>query len=92
MFCLVSLRCNQTKIEPVVIARPMNIARRVAASFSAFCLKLIEADVRIYASVDLRVIGSDNGLLPIRYQANIWTNDDMLSIVPQGTHFNEILF
>ena len=46
----------------------------------------------IYASVSLVSIGSDNGLPPGRRQAIIWTNADILSIGPQGTYFNEILF
>ena len=36
--------------------------------------------------------GSDNGLSPIRRQAIIWTNEDILSIRPRATHFNGILF
>ena len=36
-------------------------------------------------------IGSDNGLLPIRRQAIIWTNAGLLSIGPLGTNFSEIL-
>ena len=36
--------------------------------------------------------GSDNGLSPVRRQPIIWTNDGLLSIRPQATHFNEILF
>ena len=37
------------------------------------------------------VFGSDNGLSPIRRQAIIWTNAELLSIGPIGTNFNEIL-
>ena len=37
-------------------------------------------------------LGSDNGLLPKRRQAIIRTSADILSIRPQGTYFNEILF
>ena len=37
-------------------------------------------------------IGSGNGLAPIRRQAITWTNTDLLSIPPQGTYFNEMLF
>ena len=37
------------------------------------------------------IIGSDNGLLPSRCQAIIWTNAGMLLIGPLGTNFNEIL-
>ena len=43
-------------------------------------------------SVNWVSIGSDNGLSPGRRQAIIWTNADILSIRPQGTYFNEILF
>ena len=37
-------------------------------------LSLIEAEWRIYASVNKKIIGSDNGLSPDRRQAIIWTN------------------
>ena len=40
----------------------------------------------------LTIVGSDNGLLPGRRKAIIWTNADILSIRPQGIYFNEILF
>ena len=36
-------------------------------------------------------IGSDNGLLPGRRQAIIWTNAGILLIEPPGTTFSEIL-
>ena len=39
----------------------------------------------------LTVIGSDNGLLPGRCQAIIWTNAGLLLIEPIGTNFCEIL-
>ena len=39
----------------------------------------------------LSITGSDNGLLPGRHQAIIWTNAEILSIKPIGTNFNEIL-
>ena len=39
----------------------------------------------------ITTIGSDNGLLPGRHQAIIWTNDGILLIWPLGTNFNEIL-
>ena len=39
----------------------------------------------------LTIIGSDNGLLPGRCQAIIWTNDGILLIGPIGTNFGEIL-
>ena len=39
----------------------------------------------------LTIIGSDNGLLPGRRQAIIWTNAGILLIGPVGTNFKEIL-
>ena len=41
---------------------------------------------------NLAIIGSDNGLLPARSQAIIWTNAWILLIGPLGPNFNEILF
>ena len=52
---------------------------------------LIEAKWRIYASANDVIIGSDNGLLPDRRQAIIWTNARILLIGPLGTNFSEIL-
>ena len=37
------------------------------------------------------IIGSDNGLLPGRRQAIIWTNVGILLIGPLGTNFREML-
>ena len=39
----------------------------------------------------LIIIGSDNGLLPSRHQAIIWTNVGILLIWPLGANFSEIL-
>ena len=39
----------------------------------------------------LTIFGSDNGLLPERHQAIIWTNAGILLIGPLGTNFNEML-
>ena len=39
----------------------------------------------------LTTIGSDNGLLPDRLQAIIWTNAGILLIRPLGTNFSEII-
>ena len=44
----------------------------------------------IYAG-KLTIIGSDNGLSPVRRQAIIWTNAWILLIRPSGTNFSEIL-
>ena len=40
---------------------------------------------------NLTIIGSDNGLLPGRHQAIIWTNAGIVLIRPLGTNFSEIL-
>ena len=39
----------------------------------------------------LTIIGSDNGLAPVRQQAIIWTNAGILLIGPLGTNVSEIL-
>ena len=39
----------------------------------------------------LTIIGSDNGLLPVRHQAIIWTNAVSLSTGPLGTNFSQIV-
>ena len=52
---------------------------------------LIEADWRIYASVNQAIIGSGNDLLHGRCQAITRVNDGILLIVPLGTNFGEIL-
>ena len=54
-------------------------------------LKLIEVDWCIYASVKHSILGSDNGLLPGRHQAIIWTNSGILLIRTLGINFIEIL-
>ena len=46
---------------------------------------------RIYASVNLVSIGSDNGLSPIRRKAIIYTSSELLSIGPFGINLSEIL-
>ena len=51
----------------------------------------IEAEWRIYVSVNYIIIGSDNGLSPGQCQAIIWTNAGILSNRPSGTNFSEIL-
>ena len=40
---------------------------------------------------NLTIIGSDNGLSPVRRQAIIWTNAGILFIGSLGTNFSEIL-
>ena len=54
-------------------------------------ISLIEAEWRIYVSLNWVIIGSDNGLSPDRRQATIWTSAGILLIGPLGTNFSEIL-
>ena len=44
----------------------------------------------IYSSVNWAIIGSGNGLSPVRHQAITWTNAGLLSIGLLGTSFSEI--
>ena len=37
------------------------------------------------------IIGSGTGLLPVRHQANTWTNDDLLWVWPLRRNFSEII-
>ena len=53
---------------------------------------IIEAELRIYASTNYAIIGSDNGLSPVRRKPIIRNNAGLLSIKTQETNFNEILF
>ena len=50
-----------------------------------------EAELRIYAPVNYTIIGSDNGLSPVRWQPIIRARDGLLSIGPCGIYFNGIL-
>ena len=45
--------------------------------------------LQIYASVNRVIIGSDNGLSPIRRQTIIWTNAGILLIGPLETNLRE---
>ena len=47
--------------------------------------------MHIYASVNYTIIGSDNGLLPGRHQAIIWTNAGISITRPLRTNFSDIL-
>ena len=55
----------------------------------SFTIKLMSLFCGIYASVNHVIIGSDNGLAPIRHQAIIETNAGLIG--PLGTNFSEIL-
>ena len=59
--------------------------------FISMWVKLIESEWRIYASPTWNSISSGSGLLPVRRQAIIWTNAEILLIRPFGTSVNRIL-
>ena len=71
----------------IVKMRYSSCQQRLSTDFR----NVIEAEWRIYASVNLTIIGSDNGLSPGRRQAIIWTNAWILLIRTLGTNFSEIL-
>ena len=64
---------------------------------TAVCAKLLLNSLTHWGRVmhicfnKLTIIGSDNGLAPIRQQAFIWTNAVILSILTLETKFREIL-
>ena len=51
----------------------------------------IEAEWRIYFSVNKDIIGSDKSLSPDWRQAIIWTNAGTLPITPLGTNFSKTI-
>ena len=53
-----------------------------AHRFDFYVRVFVESERRVYASPNLPIIGSDNGLSPGRRQAIIWTNAAILSIRP----------
>ena len=46
--------------------------------------------IYIYASINLAIIGPDNGLSPDRRQAIIWSNAEIFLIEPLGKNFSDI--
>ena len=52
--------------------------------------EFIDAKVHIYASQNNAIIGSGNGLSPIRHQTFIWTNAVLLLTGPLWTNFSAI--
>ena len=55
---------------------------------AAYLFELTEAEWRIFASVNWATFGSNNGLSPVRRQAIVWTNTDILPIRPPGIIFD----
>ena len=53
---------------------------------NVFRLVDMVAELGMYACVNFTIIGSDNGLPPNSSQIILWTNADILSIGPPGTH------
>ena len=72
----------------MIMSVDRNIVRRWTLDIS---YELIEAEWRIYASLNWVIIGSDNGLLPVWHKAIICTNAGILLIGPLETSFSEIL-
>ena len=53
---------------------------------------LNETKWRLYASLNLPIISSDNGLSPGRHQAIIWTKDGILLISPSVKYSSKVYF
>ena len=55
-------------------------------------LEIIEVEwyIYMYVSVNRTLVGSDNGLLPVRRQSITWSNAVILLIWPLGLNFSEI--
>ena len=89
------LEILQSCTKPLISTGTCNMVGRPGYSpadislfiMGAWSLRFIEAEWRISK---LTIIGSDNGLLPGRHQAIIWTNAGMLLIESLGTNFSEI--
>ena len=79
---------NYSSPAPIIVSVDRNIVGRWTSDIS---YELIEAKWRIYASLNWVIIGSDNGLSPVRCQAIIWTNAGILLIGPLGTSCCELL-
>ena len=79
---------NYSSPAPIIMSVDRNIVGRWTSDIS---YELIEAEWRIYASLNWVIIGSDNGLSPVRCQAIIWTNAGILLIGPLGTSCCELL-
>ena len=63
----------------------------MASDVASVCLLTHWGRVTHICVSKLTIIGSDNGLAPVRRQAIIWTNAGILLIGPLGTNFSEIL-
>ena len=46
----------------------------------------------MYVRVNWVITGSHNGLAPVRRQAIIWSDAELLSIIPEGIYLNGIQF
>ena len=70
----------------------VNFIMIIRSLVKSYLYCLIEAEWRIYASVNWAIIGSDNGMSPGRRQAIIWTNAGILPIRTLWTNFSDIFF
>ena len=77
--------CNSTVL--FIIWRSVTHAYDISiiCQYLANNIQLIEAELRIYASLNWIIIGSDNGVSPVRRLTIIWTNSGILLIGPLAT-------
>ena len=94
--CTFFLPCTyinfQTMGHPRLVFRPAhNEFSDNVPPYTCVCPTTCIWQFRVYASVNWVIIGSGNGLLPLRRQAIVWINAGILSIRSFGTNFGEIL-
>ena len=86
--CTASYRYGPHHMWPL---RPSSACNRPVIDCLRIALYHLPLSPHIYAWGNRISIGSDNGLSPIRRQANIYTNAGLLTSGPLKTNFGEIL-
>ena len=91
---------NKKHVYVMVVIEPEKNLQNILTVFYSFIMWMFAwwydsqitdwGRVRINASCNLTIIGSDNGLSPGGRQAIIWTNAGKLLMGPLGTNFSEI--
>ena len=75
-----------------VCLRVRRLLGNICMKFLSICIWLTHWGRGTHICVgNLTIIGSDDGLLPCRRQAIVWTNDEILLIGPLGANFSEII-
>ena len=84
-------RAGRTNDHTIAHLRAKTVPRNMTMAQIDHAVREInhmEAEWRIYASIDHAAFASDNGLSPVRREAIIGTNAVILLIGPLGTNFS----